>query len=67
MIPNELYDMAWKLSLEDKLQFCKDLLSDISRITSNALDELAHKKAEIKIALKLTDDEVVKTIFSEDE
>lgn len=66
MIPNELYDMAWKLSLEDKLLFCKDLLTDISRNTNNVLDELANKKAEIKIALKFTSDEVIKNIFSED-
>lgn len=66
MIPNELRDMALSLSLKDKIQFCQDLLSDISRSTNNALDELANRKAEIKIALKFTNDEIVKTIFSED-
>lgn len=67
MIPNELRDTVGKLSLEDKLKFCQDLLSDISRNTNAKLDRLAEREAEIKVALKFTNDEIIKTIFSEDE
>lgn len=67
MIPNELRAMAWKLSLEDKLQLSQDLLSYISQDISNTIDELAQRKAEIKTILKVTNDEIVKNIFREDE
>ena len=67
MIPNELRAMVWKLSLPDKLQLSQDLLSYISQDTSNTIDELAQRKAEIKTILKVTNDEIVKNIFREDE
>lgn len=70
MIPNELYelyDMALKLSLKDKIQFCQDLLSYIERDTSTALDKLVQREVEIMAVLKLTNDEIVKNIFREDE
>lgn len=67
MIPNELRAMAWELSLSDKLQLSQDLLSYISQDISNTIDELAQRKAEIKTILKVTNDEIVKSIFSEDE
>lgn len=67
MLTPELYHMVYKLTPEEKIQFCKDLLSEIYLDTYNTLDKLAHREAEIKTVLKLTKDETIKNIFSEDE